>query len=534
MFLPFKTPLSESYSHLIPRAKQFLPQFVFETLNDDQEIGLWIDFTNTDRFYRRWDVENRSVEYVKFRLPGHGVAPREEETYRFIEICEKFFSDNPEKIIAVHCTHGFNRTGFLIAAYLVVKCSFKASEAIRLFRDARPPGIYKQHYLDDFMERYGQKSESPISAPEMPDWDQEDEPSASNDAESKRTDIPQFMDGAVQSVPYVLDPNLRTDVQRTAQKMLGYKGRGFPGSQPVSMEPGNLNFLEEKKYRVSWKADGVRYMMLIRGENEIFLIDRSNNVFLASNLFFPSLPGSHSLHITDTLVDGEMVVDRVQDKSIARYLIYDLIFFQNANFTQKDFDCRLGCVRDSIVKPRNTWIGQGKIDRSSEPFGVRIKDFWDVRQVEKILGEKFQSSLPHEIDGLVFQPVPEAYKPGRCDTVLKWKPHHLNSVDFKLKIVKFQRPGMLPEWIGELYVSGRDSPYDKLTVKRSLMQYDRKIVECSVKVSGDGTAQWEILRERKDKNVPNHISTAEAVMQSIVNPVTKERLIDFCKYRAVK
>ncbi|CAF4407791.1 unnamed protein product, partial [Adineta steineri] len=25
---------------------------------------------------------------------------------------------NPDEIIGIHCTHGFNRTGFLICAYL--------------------------------------------------------------------------------------------------------------------------------------------------------------------------------------------------------------------------------------------------------------------------------------------------------------------------------------------------------------------------------------------------------------------------------
>lgn len=40
--------------------------------------------------------------------------------------------------------------------------------------------------------------------------------------------------------------------------MCGYKRDGFPGSQPVSMERDNLRFLAEKKYMVSWKADGIR------------------------------------------------------------------------------------------------------------------------------------------------------------------------------------------------------------------------------------------------------------------------------------
>ena len=37
----------------------------------------------------------------------------------------------------------------------------------------------------------------------------------------------------------------------------------------------------------------------------------------------------------------------------------------------------------------------------------------------------------------------DPYLPGRDDTVLKWKPLSMNSVDFKLKIVK----GMISFWL---------------------------------------------------------------------------------------
>ena len=30
----------------------------------------------------------------------------------------------------------------------------------------------------------------------------------------------------------------------------------------------------------------------------------------------------------------------------------------------------------------------------------------------------------------------QAYEPGRCQNVLKWKPPDMNSIDFKLQVVK--------------------------------------------------------------------------------------------------
>ena len=38
---------------------------------------------------------------------------------------------------------------------------------------------------------------------------------------------------------------------------------GFPGAQPVSMDCSNIQFLAKVPYKVSWKADGVRYVCLI-------------------------------------------------------------------------------------------------------------------------------------------------------------------------------------------------------------------------------------------------------------------------------
>lgn len=61
--------------------------------------------------------------------------------------------------MAVHCTHGFNRTGFLIAAYLASAMDWAIDAAIYSFAQMRPNGIYKQLYLDELMKRYGDEDD---------------------------------------------------------------------------------------------------------------------------------------------------------------------------------------------------------------------------------------------------------------------------------------------------------------------------------------------------------------------------------------
>ncbi|GAA6098435.1 mRNA-capping enzyme isoform X1 [Tachysurus ichikawai] len=65
-------------------------------------------------------------------------------------------------------------------------------------------------------------------------------------------------------------------------------------------------------------------MMLIDGRNEVYMIDRDNSVFHIANLEFPYRKDMRT-HLSNTLLDGEMIVDKVNGQPIPRYLIYDII-----------------------------------------------------------------------------------------------------------------------------------------------------------------------------------------------------------------
>lgn len=145
------------------------------------------------------------------------------------------------------------------------------------------------------------------------------------------------------------------NLQETIQKMCKFKSSGFPGSQPVSMDMNNLRLLSEKPYRVSWKADGTRYMMLILKENEVYFFDRDNACFQVSGIRFPCRDDIHT-HIQETLIDGEMVIDKVNGLSIPRYLVYDIVCYNGASYMdneffsdQKEVYCRLKCIKEFIV-----------------------------------------------------------------------------------------------------------------------------------------------------------------------------------------
>lgn len=423
-----------------------------------KKIGLWIDLTNTSRFYDKAAIEKKKCTYVKLQCRGHGECPSVDQTRSFIEIVDDFASQKPLEFIGVHCTHGFNRTGFLIASYLVEKHDCSVDAAIQTFAKARPPGIYKQDYITELYKRYEDEDDA-TPAPALPEWchEEEEQPDDYQGGSSQQTeedndeDVNEptkkkprreenirldavFMDG-VGGVNLMTDKKRVNFLQEIVQSMCNWKKGGFPGAQPVSMDRQNIRLLHTKPYKVSWKADGTRYMMLILEAQEIYFFDRDNSCFKVDDLKFPSSKDL-TKHIKNTLVDGEMVIDKVKDKFFPRYLVYDIIRYESEDFSKKSFEDRLIAIKHYIVKPRHAAIERGMLNRDNEPFSIRMKDFWHVTQAAALLGEKFARQLSHEPDGLIFQPKLEPYVGGRCDDILKWKPADMNSVDFQLKIMQ--------------------------------------------------------------------------------------------------
>ncbi|XP_026510036.1 mRNA-capping enzyme isoform X3 [Terrapene carolina triunguis] len=488
-FLPLKTMLGPRYDEQVAEENRFHPSMLSNYLKSLKvKMGLLVDLTNTTRFYDRNDIEKEGIKYIKLQCKGHGECPTPENTEAFIRLCEHFSDKNPSELIGVHCTHGFNRTGFLICAFLVEKLDWSIEAAVATFAQARPPGIYKGDYLKELFRRYGDVDDAP-PPPELPEWcfdeddeeeeeeedvktgGQESEPGSSSSSFGKRRKEHLklgaiFLEGVtVKRVAQVTtQPKLR-EIQQKCQQFCGWEGSGFPGAQPISMDKQNIKLLEQKPYKVSWKADGTRYMMMIDGKNEVHMIDRDNSVFHVSNLEFPFRKDLRT-HLTNTLLDGEMIIDKVNGQVVPRYLIYDIIKFN-------------------------------------------------------LLEGSFAREVSHEVDGLIFQPTGK-YKPGRCDDILKWKPPSLNSVDFRLKITRIGGEGLLTQNVGLLYVGSFDRPFAQIKVTRELKQYDNKIIECKFENNS-----WVFMRQRIDKSFPNAYNTALAVCNSIQNPVTKEMLFEF-------
>ena len=149
-FVAFKVPLSENLQsrynqQFLSRASKDEVQehrWTLDILRQTFNLNLVIDLTATDRYYN----PGRTINHVKIKTQGHVVPDRNVIERFFIEV-DKVVKGNQDALIGVHCTHGINRTGYLICRYLIEKLGWDPERAIGEFRDCRGHPIERQNYL---------------------------------------------------------------------------------------------------------------------------------------------------------------------------------------------------------------------------------------------------------------------------------------------------------------------------------------------------------------------------------------------------
>ncbi|XP_054875309.1 RNA/RNP complex-1-interacting phosphatase isoform X2 [Amphiprion ocellaris] len=150
-FIAFKVPLKQALNRRLSSSSDVFSHWdLLDALKkQNQELGLIIDLTFTSRYYRLTDVP-QSLLCVKIFTAGHEV-PSDETILSFKRSVRQFLRENQDndKLIGVHCTHGLNRTGYLICRYLIDVDGMDPSEAVQLFNSSRGHDMERQNYLDD-------------------------------------------------------------------------------------------------------------------------------------------------------------------------------------------------------------------------------------------------------------------------------------------------------------------------------------------------------------------------------------------------
>lgn len=303
----------------------------------------------------------------------------------------------------------------------------------------------------------------------------------------------------------------------------------FPGYQPVSFMKCHVKNLMEEDYLVCEKSDGVRALLYICTINQRtfgFFLDRKNTFYRLDSTFPP---------IQSTLFDGEVVIDNEGESKIKHFLICDAMLFGGRNITDLTHVERLNYAL--------RFVRMYNVDGAPETLKISVKEMQKAYGIHCVYME--QEKLKHGSDGLIFTPINAPYRSGTAPRLLKWKPPHLNSVDFVIK------RSTECEWLYKLFCLGKskehiffdyyfgtedenEHPPCTDSAKEGVMEstdLDGKLGEfrfdkekwvhdlCDFSLVKGG---WEFIKVRTDKDTPNSIS----VVINVVNSIQEEVSID--------
>ena len=239
----------------------------------------------------------------------------------------------------------------------------------------------------------------------------------------------------------------------------------FPGPQPISIERKHFKILKSQPYVVCEKTDGVRHMLVCfeaSDEKKIcVLVDRAFHVTY-TKLTVPR----------ETVLDGELM-DGV-------FYVYDAVRIKGEDLRKMMLTERIARAK-AVVK---SILKQPKLQ-------VKVKEMLPLSEVSKIqLGEK--------TDGLIFTPIEEPIRIGTHETLFKWKPRHLITIDFLVMNGK------------DLCIQERGAPRKEAELNMKTRPYaPGTILECDYQELG-----WTPVKERPDKTHPNNRRTYD---RTIVN-----------------
>lgn len=292
-------------------------------------------------------------------------------------------------------------------------------------------------------------------------------------------------------------------------------------------------------YVILEKSDGTRYMLLAVTDF-VVLIDRRMRFYIVDPN--PAIMRKGFVAPQDnTLLDGELTFNLMTQQW--DYLIYDAISIDgDLTVAQLGFRQRMQVAEVYVAGPR-LWA-----PFCSGLLRLRIKDYYEKRDIRNLFSRIRRDPTGHYVylnndrrdgvlcnanDGLIFSPVGMAYQVRNCPALLKWKPPHLNSIDFTLQLEqtvdrKRKQPTVRSfiAYQGERTLVRLREVYFSSKLRNMFATEFQKYNNTVVELSYDRNAgEWRYIRRREDKAAPNYSSTVIDTMETIAESMEREELV---------
>jgi hypothetical protein len=284
------------------------------------------------------------------------------------------------------------------------------------------------------------------------------------------------------------------------QRVWGTKrALAFPGSQPVSIERKHFPLLaRDGAYVVCEKTDGERVLLvsfMFLNRRKTVLINRAFDMTTVNLNMSP-------LAYKGTMLEAELFS---RGDGGGEIMVFDGITANGEIIGHLPWIDRYERI-EGVVK--------ACVSMTMDKHALKLKQFFPMIDFGEFVDE-YLPSVTQKTDGLIFTPVEEPVRVGTHETCFKWKPTHMNTVDFALR-----RRG--DAW--RLYAQERGKPVfvDVVADAGEAWWRDGAIVECQFV-----DERWVPLKERTDKT---HANNRRTFFRTLVN--LKEN-IDINEFRGL-
>jgi hypothetical protein len=233
---------------------------------------------------------------------------------------------------------------------------------------------------------------------------------------------------------------------------------GFPGAQPVTLTKDNIALepladtpnLRYGDYNVTDKADGLRCALIAARDGRLYMVDRNLNVYNTGR----RLGDAATAEWAGAVLDGEWVTQNAANAPMSRYYAFDIFNGERgADVTGRPFLVRTAVGAPAVsrsaalasaiaafegaeytvasIPPHHKMSFHMKTFRTSADPANNAGIF---REAAAVL-ERLKTDPPYHTDGLIFTPNASPLpKRGAWVQQFKWKPAHMNSVDFLVSL----------------------------------------------------------------------------------------------------
>ncbi len=191
----------------------------------------------------------------------------------------------------------------------------------------------------------------------------------------------------------------------------------FVGCQPETLQKRTLSLLYKELYSVTDKLDGLRVFLFINEFGQCYYIN-SNMEVISTNVY--------STKYSNCILDGELIREKTECLRLKKIIFkaFDILVYNKKDLRdnlQFLLQTRLNLVEQII---------QDLISSNNKMYSFSIKKFIyrNVFIGSDIIMSNINDTL---LEGLIFTPMEEPYpKTKKWSKLLKWKPPHLNTIDF--------------------------------------------------------------------------------------------------------